>query len=80
MNFEREAEIYDISNGVKQIFVQGMQKAVETLKSLLRVKPLERNYFFTDEQIKNYGINYWNKTNIGNKSTSLGKRYIRCRD
>ena len=73
VNFEHEAGVYDISNGVKQIFVQGMQKAVETLKSLLRVKPLETNYFFTDEQMKNYGINYWNKTNIGNESTSLGK-------
>lgn len=73
VNFEHEAGVYDISVEVKEIFIKGMQKAVETLKSLLRVKQLENNYYFTDEQIIQLGINYWNKTNIGTEPKSQNK-------
>ena len=44
-----------------------MKKAIETLESLLRVKETGC-YFFTDEDIKDIDINYWDKTKIGDES------------
>ena len=63
-NFNHEAEQYNINENTKQIFINGMNKAVQTIKSLLRVKP-PKNYIFTDEQIKDLSINYWNTSKIG---------------
>jgi hypothetical protein len=64
-NFEQEAQVYGISNDLKEMFSQGMKKAVKTLTSLLRVKKLNSNYKISDEQIIAFGINQWNETNIG---------------
>ena len=73
INFEIEAEQYNIPNEIKEMFCQGMKKAVETIKSLLRVKQLKTNYFITDSEITKLGIKDWNKTLIGDIPTSLNK-------
>ena len=65
VNFNNEAELYGITNEVKEMLVEGMTKAVNTLKTLLKVKPISSNYIFSDEIIKAYKINDWNKSNIG---------------
>ena len=73
LNFEEESTTYSISNNVKQMFIQGMNKAVDTLKTLLRVKPVEKNYFFLDDEIKIYSINNWNKSIIGTEMKNQNK-------
>ena len=65
LNFEQEAQEYGIPNDIKEMFSQGMKKAVKTLSSLLRVKKLNTNYKIPDEQIKLFKIKKWNETNIG---------------
>ena len=72
-NFNYEADLYNIDNNRKQIFKQGMQKAVDTIKALLRVKAPTRNFLLSDDDIKAYSINFWNKSNIGSEMTSLNK-------
>ena len=73
LNFEEESNTYGISPEKKHIFIEGMKKAIETLKTLLRVKPLETNYAFTDEQIKGFLINNWNKSIIGTEMNNNRK-------
>ena len=68
VNFYNEAQLNGIDNVIIEMFVEGMTKAVNTLESLLQVKPIPSNYHFTDEEIQSYGINDWNKTIIGNTS------------
>ena len=75
-NFYYEAGEYNIYENIQQLFVKGMTKAVETIKSLLRVKPIQINYVFTDEQIKKMSIYYWNKTNIGNETSNLNLGFV----
>ena len=75
-NFNHEAAKYNIYNNIKQILIQGMTKAVETIKALLKVVPIQKNYIFNDEDIIKMSINYWNKTNIGSQPKVEGKGLI----
>ena len=52
----------------REFFVTGMTKAIDTLKILLKVRPVP-NYVFKDEQIKKILINNWDKTKIGDNVT-----------
>ena len=61
-NFNYEVELYNLQAS-KDMFIEGMNKAIITLKTLLRVKPPRYNYIFTDEQIRSINIYYW--VNIG---------------
>ena len=72
-NFNNETQFYEIDPNVKQIYIQGMQKAVNTLKSLLKVKPLPNNYCLSDEDIKRFQIYVWNQSNIGTAMSNQGK-------
>ena len=63
VNIEKEIEEYGLQSS-KNIFIDGMQKAVNTLQSLLKVK-LTQNYVFYDETIESVGVKYWNKNLIG---------------
>ena len=63
-NFNYEAAQYNINENTKQIFINGMNKAVQTIKSLLRVKP-PNNCYFTDDQILNLNISHWDTSKIG---------------
>jgi len=67
-NFEEEVINFNLKDK-KELFVQGMTKAVNTLKSLLRVKPHQKNWGFYDEQIERISINKWNKSLIGNETS-----------
>ena len=72
-NFNHEVELYNIENYRKEIFIQGMKKAVETIKTLLKVKAPTTNFLLSDEDIKQFSIKYWNKSNIGSEMKSLNK-------
>jgi len=63
-NFDQEIETYHLE-ATKDLFAEGMKKAVNTLKTLLKVKPLQYNWSFTDEKIRNIKIYKWDKLYIG---------------
>ena len=69
-NFNKEIEKFHLDDK-RELFVEGMQKAVKTLKLLLKVKPIEKNYGFYDENLIDLSINYWNGTAIGNTSKGM---------
>ena len=73
-NLEEEMKEYNLSH-YSNLFIDSMKKAIETLESLLRVKKTGC-YYFTDEDIKDIGINYWNKTKIGNET--INKHLSSC--
>ena len=68
-NFEDEIIKYKLNN-IRELFINGMNKAIKTLTSLLKVKSSKINYLFNDEQIRDIGINNWDKDKIGNKTLS----------
>ena len=66
-NFNHEVELYNLQ-ATQVMFVEGMNKAINTLTTLLKVKKPKYNYIFYDEQLKDIHINYWNTSKIGNTS------------
>ena len=40
-----------------------MKKAAETMKSLLKVKPLDC-YIFNEDFVEDFGFYYWDKKNL----------------
>ena len=52
-------------------YISSMTKAVETLKTLLKVKPLETEYggyYVNDDSLKMLNIQAWDKTKFGNEA------------
>ena len=67
INIKRDIEIFHLEE-YESLFIDSLNKAVETLESLLKVKKLEHAFKFYDEDLININIPYWNKTVIGNDS------------
>ena len=65
-NFEDEVERYGLSEN-RNLYVTGMTRAVDTLKTLLKVKQT-KNYKFSDQDILDISINNWDKTKIGSNA------------
>ena len=65
-NLEEEMKQYNLTH-YHNIFIEAMAKAKETLESLLKVKN-PNCYTLSDNQIISIGINYWDKTKIGNEA------------
>ena len=65
-NFEDEIKKYKLEEK-REFFIIGMDKAINTLKSLIKVKQV-KNHFFRDEDLIKYGINKWDKSKIGNET------------
>ena len=71
-DFHIYLDLINIKNGIRQyhleeyenLFINSLNKAVKTLETLLKVKPID-NYGFTDENITNIPIDDWNKTMVG---------------
>ena len=55
-------------NGYKDFFVNGVRRAIRTLQTLLKVKPVTKNYQYTDEDILDIGIEKWDETKIGDQA------------
>ena len=66
-HFEDEILKYNLTE-YREMFKNGMEKAVSTLTSLLKIKNITHPVAITDEQIKALEINSWNKTVVGNDS------------
>ena len=69
-NFDDEIKKYNLED-VRELLVNGMQKAKKTLESLLQIK-YTYNYVFYDEQLKYMSINNWDKTKIGTELLEQG--------
>ena len=68
---------YDINKNnlsdYENFFISSMQKAVSTLQSLLKVKPLETangEYYINDETLRKLNLTKWNETAFGDKAIS----------
>ena len=80
-DFHIYLDLINIKNDIKkfhleeyeELFVDSLNKAVETLQSLLKVRKLKDGYSFSDEQIKNIYIDDWNKTMIGSNAIGNSK-------
>ena len=64
-NFNDEIKLYHLEDK-KDLFVKGMQKAIKTIQSLLKVKAT-KNYIFYDEDLRDILIYNWDKTKIGSE-------------
>ena len=72
-DFKIYLDLINIKNDIKkfhleeyeELFIESLNKAVETLESLLQIKSYDYGYIFTDQQIINISISDWNKTIIG---------------
>ena len=71
-NFEDEIKKYNLQS-YRGLFISGMNRAINTFKTLLKVKQV-KNYMFTDEEIIELEINNWDKTKIGNETIKNKKR------
>ena len=67
-NIERDIR----SNGLDEyhdLFIKSMEKAVKTIESLLKVKPLDKEYFFSNANIESLNIRDWDKSVVGDSAT-----------
>ena len=69
-NFDDEVKKYNLTEK-RNFFVEGMQKAIKTLQSLLKVKTT-KNYIFYDEDLQDILINKWDETKIGSEMAEKG--------
>ena len=73
-NIEYEIEKYNLTE-YHDLFIDSLKKAVHTLQSILRVKPLLYNYKLTNENLTYIKIEKWDTTKFGteayNKNISL---------
>ena len=51
LNFEYEIKQYNLEDK-REFFINGMNRAIETIKSLLKVKKTKKDFFISDEYIK----------------------------
>ena len=70
-NIEQEIKQYKLTN-YKNIFVSSINKAIQTIQSLLKVKPLIYAYYIENKQIREMGINYWDKEKFGTLARQKG--------
>ena len=75
-DFKIYLDLINIKKGIKdynlekyeELFISSLNKAIETLQKLLKVKRLDGVYKFNDFDIKYMGIQNWNKTIIGSSA------------
>ena len=65
INIKNDIKKFHLEN-YEELFIKSLNKAVEVLESLLKVKKMNINYIITDEQIESILINDWNRTIVGN--------------
>ena len=59
----------------EEFFTSSMEKAVEILKSLLKVRPLQKEYYFPNESFVELNIHAWNKEIFGTQAYENGKNF-----
>ena len=65
-NFNYEIETYNLTSK-KDFFLQCLNKAINTLKTLLKVRPLNDDYIILDKNLQECGIKKWDKEKIGDE-------------
>ena len=50
-----------------------MTKAINTLTKLLKVLPMETNYYISDENLRDIGLVSWDKTKFGTEAYEKNK-------
>ena len=65
-NLKEEMKKYNLQK-YQNTIISCMEKAANTLMSLLRVKPSLNDYWISDSQLTRYNINYWEKEKFGNE-------------
>ena len=66
-NIEQEIKRYRLSK-YKDLFISSINKVIETIQALLKVKPLIYAYYIENKSIKQMGINYWEKEKFGTEA------------
>ena len=66
-NIKSDINKYNL-NKYQDLFISSMQKAVSTLQSLLRVKPLQKGYQITTEDLNTLNITKFNTSMFGNEA------------
>ena len=68
-NIEKQIQEFNLQS-YESLFLKAMNKAIETIQSLLKAKELSREITFTDDDISQLPIEVWDKTKIGSSATS----------
>ena len=79
VDFNIELDLLNIINDInrfglnahKNFFISSMQKAVEVLKSILKVKPLKIDYKFSSDDLEQLNIEVYDETKFGEDSPGL---------
>ena len=74
-NPKKEIELYEIQN-YSDIFINSINKAVETLETLLKVKSLEIDFNLEDDDFDYFGIKYWDKEKFGTEAMNKGINFF----
>ena len=78
-NLENDMKTLGVENQ-KEFYENSMKKAVNTLSSLLKVKPLEHGndgvgYNVKGEDLRKYNITHWNNSVFGDEAINQGKTF-----
>jgi hypothetical protein len=71
-NIEKEIKEYKLEN-LRDFFIDSMNKAIETLQALLKVKAYNYGFQFKDDDFLSSNITYWDKSKYGTEASK--KKY-----
>ena len=79
-DFNIYLDVKNVENDIKlngldsyhDLFINSMKKAVETIQALLKVRPPDKEYLFTDDHIKALNIKEWDRSKIGDAANLKG--------
>ena len=75
-HFEKQLETLNLKNQTS-LYINPINKAKETLQKLLKVKALEIDFNFDDEDLTDYvGIDYWDKEKFGTEAYYKGINFF----
>ena len=70
-NIERDITSNGL-NAYHDLFIDSMKNAVKTIQSLLKVKPLDKEYYFSNANIESLNIRDWDKSIVGDSASYNG--------
>ena len=69
-NLRKDIIIYNVTQ-YEKVFLDSIQKVIETLEKLLKIKPLKKDYLVTLKSLNNINIECWDTEKFGNESFSI---------
>ena len=70
-NIEKELKQYKLED-LRDFFIDSMNKAIETLQALLKVKAYNYGFIFEDEDFLSNNFTLWDKSKYGTEATQKG--------